>query len=103
MEVTLPDDLMKAAQSIKDHLNYYLSGQWTSDGVEKGKDPYSWRYTYDCVLGVRVRAFKQPFQRANKDEKENSVKIFLNELDRFLREVPDFQDLWEFHEEVTNI
>ena len=102
-EVKLPDDLMKAAQSIKDHLNYHLSGRWARDGVEKGKNPYSWMHLYDYELGVRVHTFQPLFHRASKDEKEGSVKIFLDELNRFLQKALDFPELWEFHEEVTNI
>lgn len=94
--------LEQAAQAIKAHLDYKLSGKWANDGVEKGKDPYQWMRLYDSALGVRCDAFRELFVKADKESKQNAVNIFLDQLNQLLDGI-NFPDLEDFKYEVTHI
>lgn len=94
--------LEQAAQRIKDHLDYKLSGQWANDGVEKNKNPYQWMRLYDSTLGARCHAFKELFVNADNESKKKAVNIFLDSLNRLLDGV-NFPDLEDFKYEVTHI
>ena len=94
--------LEQAAEKLKAHIDYKLSGQWANDGVEKNKDPYQWMRLYDSTLGARCHAFKELFVKADNNSKKKAVSIFLDRLNQLLDGV-DFPDLEEFKNEVTHI
>lgn len=93
-------DLERAAVRIKEHLDYKLSGRWSMDGVKMDKDPYQWVREYDGELGTRCRTFEALFSDADAESRENAVKIFKPQLDRFLGKY-DFPELEKFSERIS--
>ena len=96
-------ELMMAAERLKEHLVYHLSGQWAMDGVDMSKDPWEWVRQSDAELGTRCRIFKSLFVvAAGAEERENAVCIFKPQLDRFLGKYgAKFPELKKFSEEIS--